>query len=113
MDEFMTDAWANFVVLALSNGANAFQSCVTAEHLDQFASEFDLIIAVYPEMGAPAGLQFLPIKGWDVFVRGERDIRSNAIPCVNKDAALRLLSRFGDLRWAKECLMPAPERRLS
>lgn len=107
MDAMMMDAWAGYVGLAIRNGAIGWQASVTDQQAAEFVAGFDLVMAVYPDATAPTGLYFIPIKGWDLWKRvaqgiESRDIRSNSIPCVDRNAAVALLKRFGDVTWLND-----------
>ncbi|MBN9602890.1 MAG: hypothetical protein J0G33_08160 [Afipia felis] len=110
MDDMMTEAWAGYVGLAVHNGAIGWQASLTDQQTAEFISGFDLVMAVYPDSTAPTGLYFIPIKGQDLWkrvVRGEnRDIRSNAVPCIDRNDAIALLKRFGDVAWLNEFEAP-------
>jgi hypothetical protein len=112
MDDMMAEAWAGYVGLAVRNGAFAFSKSLTCADLAQFVAGYDMIVAVYADATAPTGLYFLPVKGWDLWKRVAegvvpRDIRTNSIPCVDRNAAVALLKRFGDPAWLEEFGAPS------
>ena len=103
---------AGYVCLAIKNGAFAFRDVVPDAQLEKFASDFDFLMAVYADESAPTGFCLLPIKGWDIWksvAEGKlnRDVRANAVPCVNRESAVVLLKRFGKIEWLKDFGPPA------
>lgn len=98
---------ASYVCLAIKSGAFAFRDVVPDAQLEQFASDFDFLMAVYADESAPTGFCLLPIKGWDIWksvAEGKlnRDVRANAVPCVNRESAIALLNKFGDPSWLND-----------
>lgn len=111
MDSHLEEALQNFIGLALGNGAIAL-AAIDEKAFAKWVEGYDFIIAVFPEAAAPGGLVFFPVKGldtWRAVAEGRlnQDIRSNAIPCVDRAAARALLARFGNPAWENETAPPA------
>jgi hypothetical protein len=69
---------------------NAFLKDSTEEELDLFMGGYPCVIAVWLDPGAPGGYSQLSVKG----IGESKSFR--AIPCIDRQTALRLQARYGD-----------------
>ena len=101
-EDMLFESFKAWLGLALANGAHALRENLSDDVLKRWVAGYDVIMAVYPDLNAPMGLQMFPVKGGDAFSTDQaKDLRSNAIPCANEADALALLAYLGgDPSWA-------------
>lgn len=98
--------WAAFFCEAIRNGAWSPDD----PRIAAMIPEFDVVVGIWPDADAPAGVLMLPVKGFEEWTKPTKDdLRVTSIPVRDRAAALALQARYGSSFWGHE----APVRRPS